>query len=149
MRPEKIRLARRNPKGPPGKGGTDARWYAFRDAVRHRDYVQAQKLLDADRTVLDLRNQTGETVLHWLAVENEQNGVAWLRLKGADINTKNKFGTPVIFEVAQLGYKDMFRWLADVGADLKAVDQYGQGLVEFLEEFKKTEMVAFVREFGV
>ncbi len=84
----------------------------------------------------------------WLAVENEQNSVAWLRLKGADINTKNKFGTPVIFEVAQLGYEDLFRWFTDVGADLKAVNQYGQSLIEHLKEFGKTEMAAFVKEFG-
>jgi ankyrin repeat protein len=128
---------------------TNPRWYAFRDTVRRRDYGTAQKLLDGDRELLDLRNSTGETVLHWLAVENEGNCVAWLRLKGADIDTKNKFGTPVIFEVALLGYKDLLRWFADVGADLKAVDRYGQGLVEHLEEFGKTEMAEFAKEFGV
>jgi ankyrin repeat protein len=128
-------------------GDTEQRWYAFRDLVRRRAYDEAQKLLDADRKLLDLRNQTGETALHWLAVENEQNCVAWLRLKGADIDTKNKFGTPVIFEVAQLGYKDLFRWFADVGADLKAVNQYGQGLIEHLEEFGQAKMAAFVKEF--
>jgi ankyrin repeat protein len=129
-------------------GDTDRRWHAFRDAVRARDYEAAQRLLDADKALLNLRNQTGETVLHWLAVENEGNCVAWLRLKGADINTKTRFGTPVIFEVAQLGYKDLFRWFADVGVDLKAVDQYGQGLVEYLEDVGKTEMADFVRGFG-
>jgi ankyrin repeat protein len=128
-------------------GNTDRRWYAFRNLVRARDYGAAQKSLDADTALLQLRNQTGETVLHWLAVENEGNGVAWLRLKGADINTKNKFGTPVIFEVAQLGYRDLFKWFADVGADLKAVDQYGQGLAEYLEDAGKTEMADFVREY--
>jgi len=128
---------------------TDPRWYALRNAVRSRGYGAAQKLLDTDKALLTLRNQTGETVLHWLAVENEGNCVAWLRLKGADIDTKNKFGTPVIFEVAQLGYKGLFKWFADVGADLKAVDQYGQGLVEYLEDAGKTEIAEFVREFGV
>jgi ankyrin repeat protein len=129
-------------------GDTDKRWYAFRNLVRARDYAAAQKSLDADKALLGLRNQTGETVLHWLAVENEGNGVAWLRLKGADIDTKNKFGTPVIFEVAQLGYKDLFRWFVDVGADLKAVDQYGQGLAEYLEDAGKSEMAEFVREYA-
>jgi ankyrin repeat protein len=132
-----------------GEHKVDSRWYAFRNVVRQRDYDAAQKMLDADRALLDLRNLTGETVLHWLAVENEGNCVAWLRLKGADINTKNRYGTPVIFEVASLGYKDLFRWFADVGADLKAIDQYGQNLVEHLEELNKNEMADFVKEFGV
>ena len=42
-------------------GNTDQRWYAFRNLVRARDYAAAQKLLDADKALLDLRNQTGET----------------------------------------------------------------------------------------
>jgi ankyrin repeat protein len=130
-------------------GNTDQRWYAFRNLVRARDYAAAQKLLDADQALLHLRNQTGETVLHWLAVEDEGDCVAWLRLKGADINTKNKFGTPAIFEVAQLGYKDLFRWFADAGADLTAADQYGQGLVAYLEDAGKAGMADFVRAFGV
>jgi hypothetical protein len=55
-------------------GDTDPRWYTLRDLVRARDYGAAQKLLDADKALLDLRDQSGGTVLRWLAVENERNG---------------------------------------------------------------------------
>jgi ankyrin repeat protein len=130
-------------------GSTDQRWYAFRNAVRRGDYDEAQKLLDRDLKLLDLRNGTGETVLHFLAVENERNCVAWLRLRGADIDTKNRHGTPVLFEVARLHHKELFAWFVDAGADLKAVDRYEQDLVEHLEEFDQTDMAAFVRQFGV
>jgi ankyrin repeat protein len=128
---------------------TDLRWYALRDAVRSRDYGAAQILLAADKALVHLRNRTGETVLHWLAVENEQECVAWLHGRGANIDTKNNFGTPAIFEVAQLGYRDLLKRFADAGADLEAVDQYGQGLVEYLEDAGRTEMAEFVREFKV
>ena len=49
------------------RGGTrssaEQRWYAFRDAVRRREYGLAQKMLDDDRTLLTLRNGIGETLV--------------------------------------------------------------------------------------
>jgi ankyrin repeat protein len=128
--------------------GTDKRWYEFRDAVRRRQYDVAQRLLAGDRQILNLRSGIGETVLHFLAVENHATGVGWLHGKGADLNTKNKFGTPVVFEVAKLDYKDLFVWFVENGVDLKAVDQDGQGLVAHLGEFGHSKMIAFVQQLG-
>jgi hypothetical protein len=129
--------------------GTDRRWYEFRDAVRGRQYGVAQKLLAGDRGLLNLpTGGVGETVLHFLAVENDTAGVAWFHTKGADLNTKNKFGTPVLFEVARPRYQDLFAWFVENGVDLKAVDQDGQGLVQHLEEFGHSQMIPLVQQFG-
>ncbi|SUS05873.1 conserved hypothetical protein [uncultured Defluviicoccus sp.] len=91
-------------------------------------------------------NGIGETVLHFLAVEDDEAGVAWLRARGADINTKNEFGTPVLFEVASLGYKNLFTWMVEAGADARAQDAEGQDLVEHLLDYDKEEMAKWVRE---
>jgi len=119
---------------------TEPRWYELRSALFAGDYKAAEEILRKDRGLLELRNGIGETVLHYLAVENAAEGVAWLHGKGADLDTKNKFGIPVLFEVAQLGYKDLFAWFAARGANLRAVDEYGQGLVAFLAEQRKIKM---------
>jgi ankyrin repeat protein len=92
-------------------------------------------------------------VLHFLAVEDDQAAVAWLRARGADINTKNEFGTPVLFEVASLGYKALFSWLIEAGADPHAedadadadADADGQSLTEHLLEYNHVEMADWVR----
>jgi ankyrin repeat protein len=70
--------------------------------------------------LLSLRNGIGETALHFLAVENDMKGVAWLHARGFDLNAKNHFRNPVIFEVAQLGYKQLLLWFVENGADPNA-----------------------------
>ena len=54
-----------------------------------------------------MKNPLGETVLHLLVFDNDAEGIAWLHARGADLDTKNQFVTPVISEVAQLGYQDL------------------------------------------
>jgi hypothetical protein len=119
---------------------TERSWFELRSAVFAGDYKAAEVLLRKYPGLLKLRNGIGETVLHYMAVENATEGVAWLHGKGADLDTKNKFGTPVLFEVAQLGYKDLFAWFVKRGVNIWAVDEYDQGLVAFLTEFHRTDM---------
>ncbi len=123
----------------------DPEWYALRNALFAEDYGEASRLVSSRPELLHLMNGIGETALHFLAVEDDQAAVAWLHGRGADINTKNEFGTPVIFEVASLGYKDLFGWFVEAGADVRAQDAGGQDLVEHLLEFDKEEMVTWVR----
>lgn len=82
---------------------SDNRWCELRNLVFEREFGAAQALLASDPAIVHSRNGIGETALHYLAVEDDLEGVAWLHSKGADLDTKNEFGTPVLFEVAQLG----------------------------------------------
>lgn len=128
---------------------TEPLWYEFRNAVYSREYELAEKLLGAAPYLLSLRNSLGETALHFLAVENDMEGVSWLHSKGAAIDTKSEFGTPAIFEVAQLEYKELLAWFIRKGADIHAVDAYGNGLAAYLEEYEQQEMREHVRQYGV
>jgi ankyrin repeat protein len=125
---------------------TDPRWYELRDAVRRREYDVAERLLADRPDLLDARSGLGETVLHYLAVENVREGVAWLHARGASLNTKNKFGTPVLFEVARLRHTDLFDWFAAHGADLNAVDADGHDLVAHLNESGSLKMAALAKQ---
>lgn len=88
----------------------------------------------------------GESVLHFLAVENNQPAIEWLHSRNADLNTTNEFGTPLLFEVALLGYQNLFLWLVQHGADPKNKDADGLRIDEYLAECDKPEIVAFVKE---
>lgn len=121
-------------------------WYEFRDAISKRDYALASQYLERSPGLIERRNSIGETVMHWLAVENDIEGVAWLHNKGSKVNTKNEFGEPLIFEVAQLGYKELLQWLVEHGADLKATNNEGKNIVQYLEENKKIEMMDYVKQ---
>ena len=121
-------------------------WYQLRDAAYQADFVTAETLLRTNPNLLDERNGIGETVLHFLAVEDCLPAIEWLHARGASLNTTNKFGTPLLFEVAQLGYRDLLLWLVAHGANRKQTDNNGQSLRSYLAEFDKPDMIAFVDE---
>lgn len=119
-------------------------WYQLRDALERADFSGASTILEQDPSLIDERNGVGESVLHFLAVENNRQAVEWLHARGSDLNGTNEFGTPLLFEVAQLGYQDLFLWLIEHGADPKKKDARGQSIDEYLAEFNKPEMIEFI-----
>lgn len=121
-------------------------WYQLRDAAGQADFAIAGMLLRNNPKLLDERNGLGETVLHFLAVENSLPGIEWLHQRGASLNTTNEFGTPLLFEVALLGHRDLLLWLVAHGADPKQTDSNGQSLRSYLAECNKPKMVAFIDE---
>jgi ankyrin repeat protein len=126
---------------------TDPEWYEFRNAIFAQQLLDAENLLRKRSALLHMVNDLGETALHFLAVENDADGVAWLYARGADLNTKNVFGTPVLFEVASLGYKDLFNWFVDQGANVRATDQDGNDIALYLLEYDHDEMAEWVRNY--
>lgn len=127
---------------------TTSDWRTFRNTLQAGDFDAAGLQLNAMPALLRMTNGIGETALHFLAVENDAASVAWLHARSADIDTKNKFGIPVIFEVAQLGYKDLFLWFVQQGVDLSATNSDGHRLVEHLLEYDKKDMAAWIRANG-
>jgi hypothetical protein len=74
--------------------------YQLRDALEADDLPAAASLLGSEPGLVHERNRLGETVLHFLAVENNHAAVQWLLARGAELNVVNEFGTPLVFEVA-------------------------------------------------
>ncbi len=125
--------------------GIRPEWYRFRDALERGDFSAASTLLDKDSSLLHEVNCIGESVLHFLAVENNRPAAEWLQTRGADLNTANDFGTPLLFEVAALGYRDLLLWLVDRGADPKRNDSQGHRIDEYLAEHDNREMIEFIK----
>ncbi len=123
----------------------EVKWYELRELLLKNNYEGALNLLKTLPDLVNARNSIGETVLHYLAVENEIDNVAWLYNQGAKLDVKNKFGIPVIFEVAQLGYKGLLKWFYENGADFKTTDNDGLNIYQHLEQYGKDDMVEFVR----
>jgi ankyrin repeat protein len=121
---------------------TEHQWYELRDSVYSKLFGHAEELLRANPKLLTLTDGIGETVLHYLAVENDIEGVAWLHAHGFNLNTKNKFGNPMVFEVAELGYKDLLTWLSQNGADFAVLDDDGGGIYECLLDGLEQELLA-------
>ena len=127
------------------EGGPQS-WYELRDLLEAGDFAKASEVLTREPSLRDARNGLGETVLHFFAVENNLAAIEWLHARGFDLNARNEFGNPWLFEVALLGYRDLFIWLIEHGADAKQKTREGEGLEEFLREAGEDEMLAFVKK---
>lgn len=125
---------------------TSPEWYQLRNMVSQGDLSSAAALLHTHPHLLEERNGIGETVLHFLAIEDHLSGVEWLHAQGASLNASNKFGTPLLFEVAQLGYHDLFLWLVNHGADLNQANKSGDSLHDYLVEYRCDKMLKFIGE---
>ena len=123
---------------------TAAIWHQLRDSLLRRDFSAAEKFLVDNPSLVALRNGIGETVLHYMAVENDQEAVAWLHARGFSLNETNAFDIPVVFEVAQLGYKELLLWFVDNGGDLSAKDGDGNDILAHLLQYEEVEMARFV-----
>jgi len=112
--------------------------------VFQQEYSIAEQLLADNPDLILWHNGLGETPLHYLAVENDLKGVAWLHKKGSSLDVKNIFGEPVIFEVALLGYKELLVWFFEQGADFKVKDNDDNDLISYLQERDKLDMIKFI-----
>ena len=121
-------------------------WYKLRNLIFSRQFGDALAVIKRDKDILNARSSIGETVLHYLAVENNQEGVAWLKTHGANVNTQNDFGVPPVFEVAELGYKELLKWFLDNDADLSITDKEGRDIWAYLKESNKSEMIEYLNK---
>ena len=119
----------------------------MRSQANQGDFEIAEALLRANPQLLHERNGIGETALHFLAVEDCLPGIEWLHARGASLDTTNEFGTPLLFEVAQLGHRELLLWLVAHGADPQQTDESGQSLRGFLAESGKLKMLAFIDQY--
>ncbi|PQV65341.1 Ankyrin repeat [Abditibacterium utsteinense] len=100
---------------------SDPRFYLLRDAM-FGDWNTAEVLIAQDPTIIEARSSTGETALHYVAIEDHLEGVKWLLERGANVNTRDNFQSTPLIGAAQLGHEQMCRLLLDHGADLFAMD---------------------------
>jgi ankyrin repeat protein len=88
----------------------------FIDAAA-QNAAKARQLLSQHPELIHARWVHGESVLHFLAVENFIDGVRFLAENGADPNMVNEFGDPPLIDVAFLGNAEVAEILLANGAD--------------------------------
>lgn len=104
------------------------KWDEFVSACRE-SVSKAEYLLRGHPELLEAkRSHNKETPLHWLAVENYLEAVAFLIGQGANVNTRGLSQTPLI-DAASVGHAEMVSLLLAHGADARAADDIeGTGL---------------------
>jgi len=125
------------------KSKADPRFNAFRDATFSDLQVAAEMLTDAP-DVIRIRNGIGETALHFLAVENCLEQVAWLIDHGAEVDTQNEFQQTPLMEAASLGLVDMCKLLISRGANFRYVSSQGESVFSAAATSDRVEVTQYL-----
>lgn len=125
------------------KPTVDPRFHAFRDAVAS-DLKTAVKMLAEDSVVLRLRNELGETVMHFFAVENSPQEVLWLIEHGSEVDSQNLFKQTPLMEVAGMGRLEMCQLLISLGASFGYVNSRGESVLSAAASTDEAAVVEYL-----
>jgi ankyrin repeat protein len=96
---------------------TEEGWREPFAAARSGDRMTVLRMVDDDRSVLELRDPSGVTLLHVAAERDDVE--LWA---GADIRAKGYFGASALHWAAINGHEEIVRWLVDSGAETELHD---------------------------
>ena len=80
------------------------------------------------------RDGTGETMLHWYAIEGDPNVLQQLIALGFDINTQCDFGNTPVMDCSVIKRWDNALVLLEHGADLTIRNINGEDYLTYLED---------------
>ena len=116
----------------------------FLDAA-HDDHRQAEAILERAPDLLEARNGTGETALHYLAIENSVDAVLFLLGKGANINTRDASGATPLMHASQLGYVNLVEVLLARGADVHLRSEDDETVLHAAADTKAPDVIDLLR----
>ena len=101
----------------------------------------AKKRFTDDPNLRYIRSSLGETLLHWFAVENCQEEIAWLMEQGVPLNTITNFGSSPLVEVIELGYTELALFLLEIGADPRPINNLEETALSIAQERGNTTLI--------
>ena len=123
-----------------------AKFKIFINAVVN-DRELADSLIEEDPSFLAVKNGIGETVFHYLVVEDRKEEVSYLLSKGAEINTTNEFGNTPLSEAASLGYYELCEYLLKNGADHRITTAEGDSALSEAATANKIKVVELLLNY--
>jgi ankyrin repeat protein len=112
------------------------------------DQPTAEQLLREHPELIHATNRLGETALHFLAVEDYAEGVAFLARHGAPVNARNDSQRTPLMEAAMVGATEVVRALLASGADPSVQTPDGDTVWDLLDPESRTELLSILHEHG-
>jgi len=114
------------------------------EVVRMGDVQTVNKLIAANRSVVNARNELGSTPLHIAAGNSTSDIVRLLLDQGAAINSKDNRGVTPLHIAAFSGHKVNLELLLAKGADVHAKDNQGKTARDYAEITLNREISAIL-----
>ena len=96
------------------------------DAASTGDLERLSASLKDNPRLVNLRDETGATMLHWAVDGNQKAAVELLVAGGADVNARKSNGVTPLHVAVALNRADLAQLLLDKGANINAKDKLGR-----------------------
>lgn len=98
------------------------------DAARANNLIKVQELVEADPSLLKVKDPPGNSPLHWAAYLSHMDTVHYLIESGANVNARNWAKETPLHAAAQSSYGDaeIVEFLLGNGANIDARDRAGR-----------------------
>jgi ankyrin repeat protein len=98
----------------------------FVKAVADRDGNKATELLQNHPTIINTRNDKGDTPLLVVVRDGDYDWTGFLLNKGADVNAHGVSGDTPLIAAVKAGFDDAIGWLIGMGADVDETNKSGE-----------------------
>lgn len=98
----------------------------FLEAVQKRDGGKASQLLAGHPTIINAKNEKGDTALLLAIRAADPDWTGFLLNKGADPNLQGNAGETPLIAAARLGFDQAAQWLLGLGAKINAANKGGE-----------------------
>jgi ankyrin repeat protein len=98
----------------------------FVEAVAKRDGNKATELLQNHPTIIDTKNEKGDTPLLVVLRDEDSDWTGFLLNKGADVNAHGANGDTPLIAAAKAGFDDAAVWLLGMKADVDETNRSGE-----------------------
>jgi ankyrin repeat protein len=120
----------------------------FFDACRRGDLAEAEQMLKANSTLINIEDVKGFTPLIIAVYNNQPAVVDYLLQKGAKLEMHDLSGNTALMGVCFRGYKELAKRLIDAGVDVDQRNHQGATALTFAATFGHLEIAEMLLQKG-
>jgi uncharacterized protein len=120
----------------------------FIDAVQKRDGDKATDLIASHPTLIDSRNDKGDTGLIIAIRAGDRDWTGFLLNKGADPNLQGAKGDTPLITAAKSGFDEAAQWLLGLGAKVDGSNKMGETPLIIAVQLRDAQLVKILLAAG-
>jgi ankyrin repeat protein len=120
----------------------------FVEAVQKRDGNKAIELLQNHPTIIDTKNEHGDTGLIVAIRDSDSDWTGFLLTKGADPNSHGANGDTPLIAAAKVGFEDAAGWLLGMEARVDEPNKSGETALIIAVQRRDSRLVKLLLEHG-
>jgi ankyrin repeat protein len=120
----------------------------FIDAVQKRDGDKANQLLSDHPTIIDTKDDKGDTALLIAVRAADRDWTGFLLNKGADPNRQAANGDTPLIVAAKVGFDEAAGWLVGLGANVDTTNRAGETALIIAVQQRDSRLVKFLLDHG-